>query len=465
MTPRSAGLIAGFGLSVLAAAAQSAPAPVLEVSPAEGPTNAPLNVIVRGVPPGAHVTVTTDRISEIGRTWTASAEFTAGRLGIVNSVKDPSIGGTYRGVSPHGLYCSVLPEKGESPEKFVAAFFAQPNQSMSIISPMTRSPITVSAAIDGREIGSATIGRGFAIGTDGQEVSGPSGWRGLYYPPAAGTSIGEPVVVLTGSGGGVASSTAALLASNGHPALALAIYNYKDLPKALLNRPLEHIQEGAVWLARKSGTARAAVMGISRGSEAAQLAAAFFPEAFSGVIAEVPSHLIGGALGPGTTPGDPAWSVGGRPLQPFPAKIDLAKITEAIKTPPGYRGSSDLLTIWNDPAVEATNGIPYERLKVPLLVLAGGSDDIWPSNISAERIRRRMEALSESGRVEIHVYPDAGHQLVSVGRGNALSNLSYSSSLKGYMSTGGTPNGNCEASFDAFNDMLKFLDRLKQVWQ
>ena len=67
--------------------------------------------------------------------------------------------------------------------------------------------------------------------------------------------------------------------------------------------------------------------------------------------------------------------------------------------------------------------------------------------------------------MEIHIYPDAGHQLVSVGRGNALSNLNYSSSLKGYMSFGGTPNGNCEASFDAFNDMLKFLNRLKQARQ
>lgn len=436
---------------------------MLEVSPAEGPINAPLNVVVRGVPPGSKVTITTDRISETGTTWTGSAEFTADRLGTVKSADDRSLDGTYRGISPHGLYCSVLPEKGESPEKFAAAFFAQPNQEISIISPMTRSPITVRAAIDGREIGSALIGRGFAIGTDGQEVSDPSGWRGVYYPPASTIPVGEPVVVVTGAGGGVPSSTAALLASNGHPALALAIYNYKDLPKALLNRPLEHVRDGAVWLARKSGTDRAAVMGISRGSEAVQLAAAFFPEAFSGVIAEVPSHLIGGALGPGTTPSDPAWSVGGRPLQPFPAKIDLAKLAEAAKTPPGYRGSSDFLPIWNDPAIEASNGIPYERIKVPLLILAGGSDDLWPSNVSAERIRRRMKALGESGQVEIYIYPDAGHQLVSVGRGNALSNLNYSSSLKGYMSFGGTPNGNCEASFNAFNDMLKWLDRIKRT--
>lgn len=54
MTGMSAGLIAAFGLSVLAVSAQSAPAPVLEVSSAEVPINASLSVIVLGVPPGGH---------------------------------------------------------------------------------------------------------------------------------------------------------------------------------------------------------------------------------------------------------------------------------------------------------------------------------------------------------------------------------------------------------------------------
>ena len=105
--------------------------------------------------------------------------------------------------------------------------------------------------------------------------------------------------------------------------------------------------------------------------------------------------------------------------------------------------------------------IPYERIKAPLLILAAGSDDLWPSYVSAEHIRRRMEALGKKGQVEIHVLPDAGHRLVAVGTGNAVSSSSYSSSLKGYMATGGTPNGNCEASFNAFAEMLRFLHRLK----
>jgi pimeloyl-ACP methyl ester carboxylesterase len=284
----------------------------------------------------------------------------------------------------------------------------------------------------------------------------------MYFPPAAGAPIGEPVVLLTGSGGGIFDKLAALLASNGHPALALGLYNYKDLPKTLLNLPLEQIRDGAQWLAQQSGSQRTVVLGVSRGSEAAQLAAAYFPDAFSGVVAEVPSHLVGGALGPGTTPKDAACSLGGKPIPPFDGPdFDLAKITETAKTLPGYSGTVDLLPAWNDPAVEAKSGIPYDRIKAPLLILAAGSDGIWPSYISAERIRNRMSALGKADQVEIHVYPNAGHGMVIVGRGNPLSNVTYNTALKGYMTTGGMPNGDCEASFQAVDEVLRFLRRVK----
>jgi pimeloyl-ACP methyl ester carboxylesterase len=435
--------------------------PALVVSPVEGPLNAPLNIKVTGAAPGARVTFKARRIGATGEAWTAFAVITADRLGEADPAKAPSIGGTYAGVSPHGLFCSVLPVAPDQLAAYEAAFPVNPGQPSTIAAPLERAPITVTATIGGREVGSTTVWRGFAVGTRGEEVADPSGWRGVYFPPAPGLPVGEPVVVLSGSGGGVFQTTAALLASNGYPTLALALYNYKDLPKALLKLPLEPIRDSARWLAQKSGTSRAAVLGISRGSEAAQLTAAYFPEAFSGVIAEVPSHLAGGALGPGTTPRDPAWSVNGRPIMPFPSpNYDLAKMAEAAKVPPGYQGAVDLLPVWNDPEAEARAGIPYDKIRAPLLVLAAGSDGMWPSNVSAERIRRRMAALGRSSQADIHVYPGAGHGLVFIGRGNAMSNFGYSSGLKGYISTGGTPQGDCEGSFQAFDQTLVFLKRL-----
>lgn len=395
--------------------------------------------------------------------WTSSAVVTANHEGDVDLDTQPSTGGTYVGVSPHGLICSVLPVMPKELAGYIADFPSKPGQRNTINAPSERAPIAVRASVNGAQVGAVTIWRGVAIGTAGEEVSGESGWRGVYYPPAKAVPSGEPVVVLTGSGGGLAENTAALLASNGHPVLALGLYNYKDLPKVLLRLPLEHVRDGSRWLANRSGTQKVAVLGISRGSEAAQLAAAYYPDAFSAVVAEVPSHLIGGALGPGTTPEEPAWSVGGAGLQPFAGpKFDVARMAEMAKTPPGYEGSVDLLPAFRDPAIEAASGIPYHRIKAPILVLAAGADEIWPSYVSAEKIRQRMGALGKADEAEIHIYSNAGHGVVSVGRGNAMSSYGYSLGLKWFISTGGTPTGNCEASFQAFEATLRFLQRIQR---
>ncbi len=435
--------------------------PRLTVSPADAPASAPFQVKVEGVPPGSRVRITADQISATGETWTASGTYVADARGYVDAATAPSLEGTYQGISPHGLICSALPIPPEEVAAYIAEFTVKPTQRSVINARLEGAPVTVKALVEGREVASATAWRGFAVGTKGEAVS-ESTVHGLYYPPAPGRPVGEPVVVLTGSGGGLFPTTPALLASQGHPVLAQALYNYPGTPDALFQIPIEWVRDGALWLARKAGTRRVAVMGISRGSEAAQLAAAHFPGAFSGVIAAVPGHLVGGALGPGTTPADSAWSIGGKPVPAIPAEsIDFERIREEGRTPPGYRGSRAFMGQWTDRALESAYGLPHDRLEAPILVLAGDADDIWPSWVSAERIRSRLAAAGKAGLAEVHVFPDAGHALVFVGRGNALSSFGYSAQLGGFGSIGGLPSANCEASFAAFEVTLAFLRRIR----
>jgi pimeloyl-ACP methyl ester carboxylesterase len=345
---------------------------------------------------------------------------------------------------------------------YIADFPKKPRQPGGVIGyQLERTPITVTAVVEGKAVASQAVGRILAQGTAGQDVTGPEGWRGLYFPPAAGQPKGEPIVIMTGSGGGVFDDTAALLASHGHPALALALYNYPGLPNTLHDFPIERVRDAGRWLAAQAGTSRVAVAGVSRGSEAAQLAAIHFPEAFSSVIALVPSHLAGSALGPGTTIAQGAWSIGGKPLNPFSAHpFPSARAAEMGKTAPGYVGAEQYLELWSDPAVEAASGLPYERLRVPILLIAAGADDVWPSAVSVERIRRRLTAAGKANLVEAHSYPGAGHTMVFPGRGSDLSNFGYIPALGGFMSSGGLPNLNCEASFDHINRILAFLRRV-----
>jgi hypothetical protein len=68
-------------------------------------------------------------------------------------------------------------------------------------------------------------------------------------------SIGPPVLVFGGSGGGLMTS-AALLAARGYPSLALAYFKAPGLPQTLHNIPLEYFAKAeypARWSTRRPG--------------------------------------------------------------------------------------------------------------------------------------------------------------------------------------------------------------------
>jgi hypothetical protein len=62
----------------------------------------------------------------------------------------------------------------------------------------------------------------------------------LFEPQTKGRHPG--VLVLSGSEGGINNWNAALLASHGYTAFALAYFGIEDLPKELVNIPLEYLK-------------------------------------------------------------------------------------------------------------------------------------------------------------------------------------------------------------------------------
>ena len=114
-------------------------------------------------------------------------------------------------------------------------------------------------------------------------------------------------------GGNLYTFVAALLAAHGMTALSLAYFGQDDLPKDLIGIPVEYFVEAVRWL----GTP--AVLGFSRGAEAALLTASICPDVRA-VVAMVPGTLTGG----GISPSDPsamtksAWTLEGQPLPLLP---------------------------------------------------------------------------------------------------------------------------------------------------
>ena len=101
------------------------------------------------------------------------------------------------------------------------------------------------------------------------------GLVGMFFTPAGqGTFPG--IIVLGGAEGGLNSEdVAALLASRGFAALALAYFATGNLPQSLEEIPLEYFKKAMDWMRRQRGVEknRLILIGTSKGAEAALLLA------------------------------------------------------------------------------------------------------------------------------------------------------------------------------------------------
>src|SRR5256885_12268833 len=248
----------------------------LTVTPGSGLIDAPFHVELRNVLPGARVTLSASRPDARGRTWTAVGEYAADASGRVDVDLAPSLGGSDEGVTPHGLWCSALPVAPDKLTAYIAELPSHPEMGTAPELEVTGEyRVALSASIDGKPVASATAVRSFGPPAATQEVTAAGGVRGVLYSAPAGVAVQVPVVVLAGSGGGLPRAQAALLAAHRHPALAQGLFAYQDLPSSLRAIPLESIRAGAQWLEQHTGAKRVAVMGTSRGSEGAGLAASY----------------------------------------------------------------------------------------------------------------------------------------------------------------------------------------------
>src|SRR5215213_124193 len=75
----------------------------ISVSPRAALVDEPVAVTVQGLPAGARTTLSATAGDADGSTWSATAQFTATSAGTV-SLDQPSLGGSYTGVNPMGLF-------------------------------------------------------------------------------------------------------------------------------------------------------------------------------------------------------------------------------------------------------------------------------------------------------------------------------------------------------------------------
>lgn len=386
----------------------------------------PVRVRVSGVDPGALVTIQASSVM-LGSTWRSQATFRADEAGLVDLAVSAPIDGSYSGVDPTGLFWSMMKE-GPAVNDGV---------------PEEARKVMFRATSDGNVSSSTLTMFATAPGVTSEEVTEPVVGR-LYLPkarPAPG------IVLLGGSDGGLSDTSRAmgsLLASKGYVTLAVAYFDAPGTASQLEEIPLEYFDDAVGFLRDHIaiGNRRIAVIGRSKGAEAALLVAAN-NAAISAVIAMVPSSIAWQGINRtgGFQSGKSSWSRAGRPVAFLP--YDPRDFWRTRKFVDLYALSLKA----NAEAIEKA-AIPVHQIAGKVLLLSGGKDAVWPSSKMSENIVARMNAAGRGEDVRHIAYAEAGHFFNPPGF--------YATT--GLEALGGSAKANAHAAVDSWNRVLSFLE-------
>nr|WP_294850625.1 acyl-CoA thioester hydrolase/BAAT C-terminal domain-containing protein [uncultured Sphingomonas sp.] len=273
-------------------------------------------------------------------------------------------------------------------------------------------------------------------GTGGQRVS-ISGNPGNYYPPANGAPA-PAILVLGGSEGGLGKGPnriARSLHDQGYAVLQLSYFRSPGQPKDLARIPVETFFAGLEWLKTQNGVDpnRIAVVGASKGAEAALLTASMRADV-KAVVAGMPSSVVWpGFSWTGSPPGGSSWTRAGKDVPDLP--YGEGSIREGMSSiyVNGLKAAADhpdaAIAIRNSPAA--------------VLLICGEKDNLWPSCPMARMLEER------DPKVTLLAYADAGHGVFGPPRAD--------NDVKGMGQLGGSDAGNNDARKEGWPKVGAFL--------
>jgi dienelactone hydrolase len=420
--------------------------PSIDISPSPALVDDEVKVQLSGFAPHQRVAVRARMKDDSKRAWQSEAVFLADEHGLVKLDSQKPLSGTYPEADPSGLFWSMTPAPDE--------------KQLSPFNKQTLEPIVVTftAEVEGRQLASATLELLSIAPGVRRRVVQEQGLAGALFLPAGGGSH-PGIIVVGGSGGGLREQQAALFASRGYAALALAYFHFQQLPAGLVNIPLEYFETAIRWMQSQSEVKadRLAFVGTSRGAELALLAGATFPQ-IKAVVAYAPSSVVWGGVT--ETPGDvakPSWTYRGAPL-PFiaravpPAEIAEEPAQESISFTPSF------LARLSDPDMVQRAAIPVERIKGPVLLISGQDDKMWPSSMMSAMVVKRLTEHGHPYPFKHLSYQGVGHFGVTPFPNLPKTIQSSRHPVRGYVvELGGNAKDTAYAASDSWHQVLSFL--------
>jgi acetyl esterase/lipase len=397
----------------------------------------PIRVRVEGLPPGATAAITATSNGAV-----SEARFTVAADGAVDLARDaPLPGSSWAGADPDGFVWSMVPP-------------AEPPAELDLT-------IRVTARVDGAEVAAGALRRRYVNdGVASEAIADGTRVGVLALPPGDGPFPG--VLVFGGSEGGSGGGAfrAYTLAQLGYAAFGVAYFaEGPTLPRALLNVPLEILEDDLAFLAAhpRVDASRLAVMGGSRGGELALLLGQYLPDVRA-VVANVPSGYVWGGFGEASS-----WTWRDAPLPFVPAGggRPVLELDDEGRKHVRHRRTFEEDIARAAPEVLDAATIRAEGVQGPVLLVAGDDDQLWPSCPLAEVAMDRLVASGHAARYgdELHCFPDAGHAISLPGWSTLGSVESWNDFANEFTVLGGTPAGNARAGRLADTALRGFLER------
>jgi len=425
----------GFTLLLLFFCAGSS-AQTIEVQAETGLLDEVLRIQVTGLRPGQAVIVRASMPDGEGRLWQSHAGFYADEDGMVDLSRHAPANGDYSGVNPMGLIQFMdLPFAQRGPR-----FHNRPFEPL-----VTR----FSAEVDGKEVAAQEVTRRLARpGLVIRDLRAQGLVGRLFLPATPGPHPGA--LILGGSEGGLSSEPdAALLASHGFAALALAYFGAEGLPEALEEIPLEYFMGAIAWMQAQSeiGDKGIALLASSKGAEAALILASTHGDVRA-VVTYAPSSVVWSCIC--DHPDKSSWSYQGQPVPFIPAGRD-----PTYRPPANFpiRAAINYRYRLRDREAIARAAIPVERIHGPVLLISGTDDQLWPSSEMAESIMERLRANEHPFLYRHLSYEGAGHSSAKA----YLPMAGTTSAAGGRLSLGGSVEANARAQADSWPRVLEFL--------
>lgn len=420
----------------------------LSVIPADALIDVPRCIRVEQARPGKTVEITA-LTRRNGVLWQSRAAFVADADGVVDLTRQAPASGDYAGTAPMGLVWSQSPVDSPSREQF--------NH------PVTEALVTdVVARADGAQAQASFTQRLAAEGVTRHEVREEGLVGTLYLPPGCAPGTHPAVMILNGSGGGINEPRAALYASRGYAAFALAYFKAPGLSDYISNTPLEYFQSGLRWLRKKVQPKHdfVALSGQSRGGELVLLLGATFPEEVSAVVGYVPGAVVHSgqnACDPKIGREGPTWLLGGKPVPHVWENNRTATWAPFDEGPAPHRHEKAILTALQDPDAVARARIKVENIQGPVILLSGTDDGSWPSSLYSKMVRDKLAEVRHPYPVQWLDYENGGHSILFPYV--PTTQHVYAHPVSGKISTsGGTPRDNARADQESWEGVLKFLD-------